>query len=320
MRANNKRVWFLGIVASVLCLPSVSASAQVCPPESVATVTIDHETGSVKPDGVLRLRRNARFCIEIVNTQPACFLYNLREVDNDSNWLTVSVLPPRTTERFVVIHDGETDEYVIEITKKSPLPDACKSETLLALERSIRIENYGWTLGFAGAYTLDQLTDPVYFLEPGTREKPGGMPGEMEEGFFVRRRGSAEDSWERGAATMIHLHHNGPGRQRWDVHWVPLSFGLGVAGESESKYFVGSGMRFGTKAFLTLGWVFGEETRLPAKLGLDDFTTAGDALDTLPTGDGDAFFFGLSYTFAGLDVDRLSSRFKVSTPALQEAN
>lgn len=290
-------VVFVSLAASPL-----QASGQQCEPED-SKITINHRLGTVSPDGTVRLRHDQWFCIEIVNTDESCILVNFQELPPS---LQAAAGGPPVA--FRVQHHEDIGSYKVTIGIK----DHCKTKTprLDPLERVIPVETYGWTLGLAGAFTADGLTDPVFFLDQGERSKPG-EPETSETGFFVRERSSAQDDAKLGAATFMHLYHNNQNKfGRGGVNWVPLSFGLGIGDSSQAKYFLGTGIRFGTRAFLTAGLALGARERLPDSLEVGLFTTDQNALKTLPQKTTEEWFLSLSFRGLDIDVSRLSAPFK----------
>jgi hypothetical protein len=192
----------------------------------------------------------------------------------------------------------------VTATKKAGAQAAC---TLPNQTWEIDVFNLEWAAGFAGGFTLDWLTDPIFELDSGDQD------GTM--GAFVRRNRPAQDSTTLGLAAMVHLFHTNPdflgGR---GVNWAPLSFGLGINDDSEARYFVGSSLHFQNKLYLTVGAVFGEEDRLPNGLHEGDFTTERNALATLDQRTDSAFFFALSYAFIDTAEGHLKKAFSVRSP------
>lgn len=300
--------------ASVLmafCLtPSADSQARGCPAGS-QKVTIDHRIGTVSPDGLITLRHKECFEIEIANTNTACILVNLEDIQTGLQARRLAATGSAVS--FPVTHDESISAYKVRVDVKASC--ATSQPDLKALERLIPVETYGWTLGIAGAFTADGLTDPVFFLESGSRPKPDD-PDTTETGFIVRKRSDAENDLELGAATFVHLYHNDPDRLggRW-INWVPLSFGLGIGNGSEARYYFGTGVRFGTRAFLTGGAVLGSRNRLPEKLSDGDFTTDQNALGSRPDKTEVEWFVSLSLRGLDIDVSKLSAPFKTSAPA-----
>jgi hypothetical protein len=284
-------------------------------------VTIDHKTGVQNPEGLIQVAGGQLFVIRLLNTVPECFDYNFE-----------GVLPPKAqasaTERtvpqplkeqnvdFNINHDPQFGSYKITITAKklpaeSQLKKQCTDLPQQGTTYTVSITTYGWTIGMAGAFTADKLTDSAFSLRAG--KNTAG-----ESGYFVERDKNAEDSVRLGAAAMIHLYHSDPNRfnslglSKIGLNWAPLSFGLGIENGSQAHYFLGTSLKFGDQAFLTAGCVFGPRKRLPN--GVHDFTTDQNALSTLPTKNGSAFFVGISYTFISVSKDIFQNAFKQKTP------
>jgi len=112
--------------------------------------------------------------------------------------------------------------------------EACNNFHLPKRDWTVNVTTYGWTVGFAGAFTGDKLTDPVFSLRPG---KQVAADGTTADGFFVERRKGSEDSVKLGAATMIHLFYSDPNKFRLgpSLTWAPLTFGLGIGDSSQAR-------------------------------------------------------------------------------------
>jgi len=283
-------------------------------------VTINHETGEITPADVIGLREGQTLEIVIARTNPDCFNYQYTAVE-------VKEAKPRETEderqllrtsfNFpTIVHDGRNRDYQVVATRKDhPPEDAnCEKETLRARGPEspwiIPVRTYGWTLGFSGGFTVDELTDPVFGLEPATREGEDGM---SVQGFQVFREVASEDDYDLGAAAMIHVYHTNPSN-RWARWFAPLSFGLAVNDGAEVRYFLGPSVRFGTELFLTAGIAFGSVDRLPSGLEAGGFTTDANALQNLGNRTDTAIFLGLSYSFLG---DRKAFQDALATDAPQ---
>ncbi len=290
------------------------------------TVDIDHRTGIQDPEGSIQLEQGEELTINIIHTFQECFKYNFEAVPvtPPKSAIQGDTPPPPLQEKtvtFHVNHDRSFGSYKITITKKDDLTGTLKTQCDAVSPQkpdtyTVTVGTYGWTLGFAGAFTADKLTDPVFSLHPGTQQ---GADGQPTKGYFVEKNKGAEDSFRLGSAAMIHLYHSNPNRlkflgiRHYDIYWAPLSFGLGINGGSQAHYFLGTSVKFGDQAFLTVGGVFGPRKRLPD--GITNFTTDQNALSSLPTKNGSALFVGISYTFISVSKDTFQSLFKEKTPA-----
>lgn len=295
------------------------------PAKAQQQIELNHRTGLQSPFGLVELAHQEKFTIAITNTLPDCFDYNAEAVRATEEDPTAEgagrSLEPETI-RFSVTHDRQIGSYKISATLKDfPEGDGFKDSCTTSLsnqEWTITVTTHGWAIGFAGAYTYDELTNPAFSLRPGQQVTGEGENRTTTDGFFVERDRDAEDSFNLGAAAMIHLFHTDPNTfaifgRRTDIHWAPLSFGLGVGDGSKVKYFVGTSLRIGDQAFLTGGLLFGPRNRLPN--GLSDFTTDQNALATLPTRNDSAIFFGISYAFISTGRDVFQNAFSQATPS-----
>lgn len=217
---------------------------------------------------------------------------------------------------YEIIHDGKSTKYIIEAKRRANAPPECNQPPQLS-ERTWEIDvlTLGWKIGFAGGFTIDQLTDPVFHLT-----EQAGQTGNTK--FRISRNREAEDSHKLGAAAMMHLLHSDPdflGRN--DVAWVPLSFGLGTGEDSKTRYFVGTGVRFNTQLFLTAGRVFGSMSRLPSSLAVGGTTGNEKALEGLQSRTDDAWFLSLSFTFADVNFsDRFKAPFQAKKPTAMQVS
>ena len=299
---RSRTLVFAYAAAAFLIAPA--ASAVPCH-STDPIVSIDHQTGAVSPAGPLQVADGEHFCIEIQNTDPECLVVNLTAVPAPAIRTLSDLGVPATTYQMRVRHTGATGSYEVALTKKAG--DDCKTAPG-PVTRTIPVETLGWRVDLAGAFTADGLVDPVFFLESATRPKPTA-PTETESGFLVRDRTAAEDDQELGAAVFLHLYRS---TAKPAIHWVPLSFGLGIAEGSRAKYYLGTGVRFSDRAFLTAGVALGPERRLPDGLGLDDFTTDANSLKSLPERTTESWFASLSFRGLGVDLSRFTGAFKAT--------
>jgi IPT/TIG domain len=268
------------------------------------TVRIDHSTGVVSPAGSIGLANGEEFVVALDNTYPSCYTYNVEVVQPAAVQEKGVALTPETV-LFVVKHDGRATAYRIRATRRATADAACP---LASGSWEIPVEPHEWALALTGAFTIDGLTDPAFFLEPTTRP---GVPGQPDQaGFHAKRDKNAEDSFTLGLASMIHLFHSNPAYLRVfvdEVTWSPVSFGIAVAGENSSaKYFLGTSLKVSSKFYLTVGYAFGPERRLPTGVTTSTFLENANALNSLPTRRTSRPFVALSYSF----IDVSPSRFK----------
>lgn len=284
------------------------------------SVTINHRQGVQNPVAQFELKEGETLQVEVTNTNLDCFEFNQRSSsDQRDAALAAGDLTPDNVQ-WDIIHDGDTSKYIVEAKKRPDPSESCGEVFKLLSERTweIQVATYGWSVGFGGAFTIDKLTNPVFSLTPGSRTDASGN---AEQGFLVTVDDEAGDDYRLGAAATVHLFHSDPEfLGRAGVAWVPLSFGLGVGESSRARYFVGTGVRFDTRLFLSIGRVFGSVERLPNGLRSGSFTTSENALSTLGSRTDDAWFVSLSYNFMDIDLSPFGSPFKAQTPAPDELN
>lgn len=280
------------------------------------TVTINHLTGLSTPSGVIKLKRDELLTVQIVATKIACFQFNEKTVEPPppTGARTPSAgAPPPEVVTMSIIHDGLPHNYIIEASFR---PGVTSCDLLAPKSWTITAQTDNWTLAFAGGFTGDRLTDPVFSLDPG--KDPADS---SKSGFFIRRFRTQQSFMTLGAAAMVHLYHSDPNaltvRHLRKINWVPISFGLGVNNQSDTRYFLGTGIRFDTKLFLVGGVVVGSVARLPNGLSEDGFTTNANALSTLGKQTTAQFFLALSYAFIETGSAPFQAPFKDAKPAVQ---
>jgi hypothetical protein len=276
------------------------------------TVTYDHKNQVLNPSGPVPLARGDILTINVTNTYADCFQFPITALtQQQETGKERSGEEPYVTIPVKVRYNGKASGYKFSIKFRSDLTEDRKKvcqELGEVNEVLIEVENLGWTLGFAGAFTADRLVDPVYFLEPGT----GKVNGTDTAGFNVRQNKSANDTAVLGTAAMVHLYHSDPNRYPLlGGNWAPVTFGLAVGSESKTKYYLGTSLRYDTHLYLTGGIAFGPIKRLPNSLdtGAHSFTTSATALDNLPTRNKAALFFSVSYTFLGNNLQGANGPF-----------
>src|ERR1044071_3737813 len=287
--------------------PADRSNTRQSNPVQPNTVTIDHASGIQNPVATLELGKGDVIHASVINTNLDCFEFS-QETKAVESWR--GDLAKATRIDYEIIHDGKATQYIIEAKKRANAPADCPNLSERTWE--IDVLTLGWAVDFAGAFTIDQLTDPVFRLEQeGTAQSPK---------FRITRNRGAEDSQKLGAAAMMHLYHTDPdflGRN--DIAWAPLSFGVGVGEDSKTRYFVGTSVRFNTKLFLTAGRVFGAVSRLPNSLQIGGTTDDGKALEGLQSRTADAWFLSLSFPIEGVSLrDSFQKPFQAKKPSATE--
>jgi hypothetical protein len=142
----------------------------------------------------------------------------------------------------------------------------------------------GWDMALTGGFVVSGLTDPVYAL--GT---VSGQPIRV-----VVRETSQESTVNVGLAMFGQVYHD---RYPWIA---PLSFGIGVRGDSRATFYLGSALRFGSHASVTAGVAIGPVATLPAGVVEGRTVTDTNFLSDLGTRTTRSWFTGFTYTFASL--------------------
>jgi hypothetical protein len=142
----------------------------------------------------------------------------------------------------------------------------------------------GWDLALTGGFVATGLVDPVFAL--------GTIPGQPTR--VVIRMPDQESTVNLGIAMFGQVYHD---RASWIA---PLSFGIGIRGDSRAVFYLGSALRFGSHASFTAGVAMGPVAALPA--GVIEGRAVADTnfLSDLGTRTTKSWFTGVTYTFASL--------------------
>jgi hypothetical protein len=142
----------------------------------------------------------------------------------------------------------------------------------------------GWDMALTGGFVISGLTDPVYAL--------GNVTGQATR--VVIRETAQESSANVGVAMFGQVYHD---RYSWIA---PLSFGIGIRGDSRATFYLGSALRFGSHASFTAGVAVGPVASLPAGVVEGRAVTDTNFLSNLVTRTTRSWFTGVTYTFASL--------------------
>ena len=270
-------ILLLGVGTVLIADPSLRADN---------VVVLNHSDGSVTPFQTVELSRGDILSVVIIQTQLNCTTYSISAQESKPDSAGRS-FDANTTKSLTIKHDGKSTAYLVSATKTSTSPGCTLPDRVWTLP----VFTHKWALGFAGAFTIDTLTDSTYYLEASSKDG--------NTGYVVHENTDSENKVVLGAAAMVHVYHTKWAVTANDFGWVPLSFGLGVGTTSQTRYFVGTGFRLGDQFFLTLGGVFGSVKRLPDGLVNGGSTTDPNALSSPPTSTRAAFFAALSFAFLG---------------------
>ena len=142
----------------------------------------------------------------------------------------------------------------------------------------------GWDLALTGGFVATGLVDPVYAL--------GNLSGQPTR--VVLRQLDRESTVNLGVAMFAQVYHD---RYSWIA---PLSFGIGVGGDSRATFYMGSALRFGSHASFTAGVAVGPVATLPAGVVEGRAVTDTNLLSNLGTRTTRSWFTGVTYTFVSL--------------------
>lgn len=142
----------------------------------------------------------------------------------------------------------------------------------------------GWDLALTGGFVATGLIDPVYAL--------GNITGQATR--VVLRQPDQESSVNLGVAMFAQVYHD---RYPWIA---PLSFGIGLRGDSRATFYFGPALRFGPHASFTAGLAIGPVAALPAGVVEGRSVTDTNFLSNLGTRTTRSWFAGVTYTFASI--------------------
>jgi len=231
----------------------------------------------------ISVKHGQQLTFVISDTYPECFTYNLKEKQDAPVEAAKAGLQPGEV-RLTTEHDAAVTSYEIVIAPRPGANAECPTGTTTY---TIPVRPY-WNLAATGGFAHDELRDPVYFLEAGSKTENGAT----KQGFYVRQDTAAEDAYKIGGTAFVHLYHNTSS----PVAWVPISFGLGL-NNNETRYLLGTSVRFGPLIYLTVGAAFGERKRLPTGVRLGDFTDNANLLATPASRQDQGAFVSISFKF-----------------------
>lgn len=260
-------------------------------------IRFDH--ARMTPTGPFRmkLRDGEVFTVQINKTWPDNYTYEIagftvEEVSDEPEAAGDRNISELVDDvRLLQVHDRNYGGYYVNIRLKQGMEpvkfvDGNETNNLEEATLTIFVETMSWEIDIAGAFTVSDLTNPVYAVQSGD----DGMGGTINT---VIRDTAAEDEASLGLAAMIHLYNSR--RPQY-----ALSFGLGISENSNTTYYVGPSYRFGKRAAVTLGYAWGSVDRLPSGLSEGNPISDANALNNLGTRIDSGVFLSLSYGF--LDV------------------
>ncbi len=327
MRAHLVIVISAVILVLCACNRQSTIRPQTTPSSAPADVIISHKNGSVSALGTIHRRRGDTVHIQLIDTDTDCFAYNASVVETPKA-ADGKELPFTNVVDFYTTFWGDPITVSIEARQINTSTVCAGAAEHVAGKTPgpwlVNITTDGWDLAFSGAYLADTVTDPVYALVPG-KKQIDPEPAAKTAGFSVQRFKEQEDRWHRGVAAMVHVIHTDPRAFAWhDIAWAPISFGLGIGDNADVRYYLGTGIRWGDKFYLTAGPMIGSSKRLPNGLTTDtqleaNFTTNASALATLPTRTRTGFFVGVSYSFATVNANSFNGPFAAVAPKPAQA-
>jgi hypothetical protein len=276
------------LVALLFCLSAVEAEENPACTDG-KSITYDHLKRSPDKPYVVDLAHGECLNVVIENTLPSQFTSQIEGFKPATTKPKAQGSPTLEPKTLSLIHNRDFGGYFVHI-RRNPASDGKvkvdgQEHTLNDATLTVFVKTMQWSYEFAGAFTISDLTDPVFALkDPAVPD-----PNKPNEQIVVRDRG-AEDESSLGIAAFIHVFH-----ERWPH--AALTFGLGISEGSETSYFLGPSWKIGDKAALTLGYVWGSTARLPSGVSVGDRVDDSNLLNNLGTRVDNAVFLGLSYSF-----------------------
>jgi len=139
-------------------------------------------------------------------------------------------------------------------------------------------------MALTGGFVASGLTDPVYAL--------GNVSGQATR--VVVRETDQESTSTLGIGMFAQVYHD---RYPWIA---PLSFGIGIRGDSRATFYLGPALRLGSHASLTAGVAIGPVSTLPAGVVEGRTVTDTNFLTNLSTRTTHSWFTGVTYTFVSI--------------------
>ena len=267
---------------------------------------------ALTPDGTLTsvfLNQGQILRIWITDTNLQCFTYNaaVAQAPLTTTFALDGGGPPPNTAELVVTHDEDVSAYSITVAKINQT--GCESpkvgQTILG-NRTWTIPVKGrWNLAVSGAYSADGLTDRGFYLEPGTQKGQNGAAD--KQGNYIREDKNAQDRAQWSPSLMAHIYQ--PGRM-----WVPFTFGV-TTDTNNMKVYLGTGIRFLNKLYVTTGYVNGPRKRLPAGVHVGDFSEQANVLTDMPKRNTGSWFLGISLSFFDHSLGTFQNLVKAPQPA-----
>jgi len=280
------------IVLFLLAASSVSIAEQTSTntdstSAAKADITFDHLNQNQDASYYLKLHDDQVFKIQILNTLPDKFQYEiagvLLPVEDKSIKKNADATKPVTKE-IVHRHEKKYGGYILRIRSISGSPVKIDGTKMQLQDRTliIVVETLGWDYEIAGAFTINWLTDPVFALKQ--------VELDNSNKYIIIENTGARDQAKLGLGAFVHLFNR-------QFPLLAISFGLGVNNDNNVTYYTGGSWRLGGQAAITTGIAWGSVARLPNGLSIGDLTTDAGILNNLGKRTDCKFFFSISLNF-----------------------
>jgi hypothetical protein len=295
-------MWFraCGAILTVALFPLIAVAAAPAPTPPTPDVVFKHPEGKARIF-TLDLNPGQRFVVQIQDTCPDAFDYSYvgieRGAKEPSEQKEKKALEPKD---LAIVYDQQYGGYVFHISAKpgvNPGDTCTDGEKLMPLSFIVSVNQRSWNLSFSGGFTVSGLTNPEFSIVTTDGVKK------------VIRETDKENTRKLGVASFVHLFHD-------DVQWKQLhpalGFGLGINNDNRTEYMLAGALRFGDKATINIGRVWGSIDRLPNGTTFDTPITDDNILSNKGTQVVSRWFFALSYSFIDTK-DRLTKPFAPDT-------
>lgn len=294
-------VLFIVLFTSFFCTGQTTGGQTQTNKPPAYVVSLNFETNAVSPYGAIELADGDILEVKILNLPGEDIEITVNGILQEKKEDDGIKGPTKTaTVSIQIIHRSEMAAYQVMIKHTT---------TQLTRGWIIPVITTHWTVDFSGAFTIDALGRPSYYLEPGIKDD--------EHGFYVRKN---EDSskFGLGTAAMVHLYYN---KRSSKMKVIPITFGIGVGTGSNVRYYIGPSLRFGGAGYLTLGVVLGDVDKPPVNAPLNSFVTDANALANITNKKKFHLFLGFSYSFIGSNAQqRLQQPFALPTGTSNHEN
>jgi len=162
-------------------------------------------------------------------------------------------------------------------------------EPLFEYTFPVWVKTAGWNITFTSGVGFSSLTNKKYFIgkDDGGNKIVKADPNRGDQ--------SRPDVMALANLALPHLKTPGFG---WAGEKLGVAFGIGLGGDSDTRYYFGPSYTLGKRFILTGGWTGGKVSTLPVGQRLNEAPINGDnTLGTLGSRFAHGYYLGISFTF-----------------------